>query len=110
MENTKGFTLVELMVVLLVLGILVAMAVPLYCSVTERAKTNSCATNLRTMDGAAAQYYSAQGNWPTAGTAGVDDLVSANYLQTVPVCPTGGVYSFNASNHRFTCSVSGHTY
>ena len=51
-RNNKGFTLVELMVVLLIIGILVAIAIPIYNSTQAKAKEKACAANLRTIDGA----------------------------------------------------------
>ncbi|HBI26232.1 MAG TPA: hypothetical protein DDY25_00665, partial [Peptococcaceae bacterium] len=51
-RDNKGFTLVELMVVLLILGILVAIAIPIYNNVTGKANLNAIAANLRTIDGA----------------------------------------------------------
>lgn len=55
-RNQKGFTLVELMVVVVIIGVLVAIAVPVYSSVTERAEKNACHANLRTIDGMATQW------------------------------------------------------
>lgn len=49
-QNQKGFTLVELMVVVVILGILVAIAVPLYNAQTEKAKKATCFANQRMID------------------------------------------------------------
>ncbi len=51
-NNQKGFTLVELMVVVVIVGILVAIAVPVYNSVTAKAELGAIQSNLRTIDGA----------------------------------------------------------
>lgn len=51
-NNQKGFTLVELMVVVVIIGILVAIAVPVYNSVTDKAELGAIKANLRTIDGA----------------------------------------------------------
>lgn len=55
LKNKKGFTLVELMVVVAILGILVAVAVPVYNNVTDSAKDKTCATNVRTIESAIMQ-------------------------------------------------------
>jgi prepilin-type N-terminal cleavage/methylation domain-containing protein len=47
MLNKKGFTLVELMIVVVILGILVAVAVPIFTSVTKNAKKKACESNMR---------------------------------------------------------------
>lgn len=46
-KNKKGFSLVELMVVVVIMGILIAVAVPMYGAVTANAEKNTCATNIR---------------------------------------------------------------
>lgn len=80
-RNNRGFTLVELMVVLLILGILVAIAVPVYNSTQKKAKETTCEANIRTIEGAAAQYHAANGEWPSMG-----ELVG-EYLKEKPKCP-----------------------
>lgn len=52
LKNKKGFTLVELMVVVAILGVLVAVAVPVYSNVTDNAKKTTCAANIRTLKSA----------------------------------------------------------
>ena len=54
-KNKKGFTLVELMVVVAIMGVLVAVAIPVFNNVTKKAKVQTCATNCRTIEGAISQ-------------------------------------------------------
>ncbi|MCL6560415.1 MAG: prepilin-type N-terminal cleavage/methylation domain-containing protein, partial [Firmicutes bacterium] len=54
-NSEKGFTLVELMVVIVIIGILVGIAVPIYNATQNRARTNADNANVRTLQGAAAQ-------------------------------------------------------
>ena len=57
LKNRKGFTLVELMIVVVILGILVAIAVPIYSIVTANAQKKTCFANMRMISGACVQYY-----------------------------------------------------
>ena len=100
MQNQKGFTLVELMVVVVILGILVAIAVPIYNSVTEKAELSSIEANLRTIDGAVMMYESTD----EAKAADNKDVLNG-YIQTWPTSPgkyklVGGVATVTISADR----------
>ena len=56
LQNRKGFTLVELMIVVVIMGILVAVAIPIYNASTKNAKAKTCATNCDIIEKAATQY------------------------------------------------------
>ncbi|MGB3913054.1 MAG: prepilin-type N-terminal cleavage/methylation domain-containing protein [Syntrophomonadaceae bacterium] len=89
-RDSKGFTLVELMVVLLIIGILIAIAIPIYNSTQKNAKQRACDANIRTIEGAAAQYYSTVGEWPSMSdlTTATDDEDN-RYIKENPQCPFG---------------------
>ncbi len=100
-RNEEGFTLVELMVVVLIIGILVAIAIPVFNAVSNTARLRTCQSNQRAIEGAAAQYSAINnGLWTQSrrfngnGTADSVDLLVPSYLKRAPVCPTSGLFYY----------------
>ncbi len=101
-SNRKGFTLVELLIVVLILGALAAIAIPRISHSAQTAKENACAANVDLMN-SQIELYAADhdGSYPSRLSTITGD---PNYFPDgAPSCPMGGTYSSNA-NHRVTCS------
>lgn len=65
MKNQKGFTLVELMVVIAIIGVLAAIAVPKFTTSTNAAKDTKLTADLRTLDGSIMMHYANKQAYPT---------------------------------------------
>ena len=98
MTRKKGFTLVELLVVVLILGALAAIAVPRIIGGATNAKINACKTNVDLMNSQIEMYYATRGSWPSQ----LPDVASdPNYFPDgEPNCPFGSAYILNGTTHR----------
>lgn len=86
-NHRAGFTLVELLVVISIIGILAMIAVPRFANVSESAKRAKIMADLRTIDSAFEIYYVTSGSYPADIFHPCEVLVSAGYLTHVPVPP-----------------------
>ena len=84
-RKDEGFTLVELMVVVLIIGILVAIAIPVFNAASASARLSTCKANQRTIEGAVQQYLAADP--ANAWVAGSPDVILASYIKKPPTCP-----------------------
>ncbi len=100
-KNQKGFTLVELMVVVVIIGILTAVAIPQFTRVTDSAEQAGVAANLRTIEGAIMMYRADEGVYPSMYTDSTASYYKefdnqykdlAGYLQLIPEGPADARY------------------
>jgi prepilin-type N-terminal cleavage/methylation domain-containing protein len=94
----KGFTLVEIMIVVAIIGLLAAIAIPNFANARTTAIKNACRANLRQITGAMVAYNVDEGKNAT----GFTDL-TPDYLKANAICGSG-TYSF--ANGEVTCSQS----
>src|SRR3954454_7371146 len=86
----KGFTLVEIMIVVLIIGILLAIAVPNFIKARESSRAKSCVANLKQIEAAKEQWCMDNKLGTSASPGGSDLYGSGNYIRTTPSCPSGG--------------------
>ena len=84
--SEQGFTLIELIIVMAIIGILVVIAIPNYTRAVQRAKEAVLKEDLHTMRTAIDSYTVDKEKAPQ----GLEDLVQAGYLKTVPIDPITG--------------------
>jgi general secretion pathway protein G len=82
-SRTSGFTLMEMMIVMVLIVILAGIGLSVYGSSVQRAKEAALKENLFRMRDAIDQYYADKNKYPS----GLEDLVSEKYLRAVPVDP-----------------------
>lgn len=107
LKSNKGFTLVELLVVVIIIGILVAIAIPVYTDITDSTKRSACDSNMRMIKSAIQQYKIKN---PDGTVEQISDL--EEFFEDTPKCPFKEEYMFNNGNlvehdHTDTDSDSG---
>ena len=104
MKRKMGFTLVEIMIVVAIIGLLAAIAIPSFMKARESSQQNSCKENLRQIEGAKESWAMKTGH--NQGDP-IVTLEVTGYLkdQVFPTCPGGGNYTIGNVGTQASCSI-----
>ena len=109
MNRKKGFTLVEIMIVVAIIGLLAAIAIPSFVKARAESQAKACINNLRIMDSAKEQAAMANG-WADASPVATGSAAETNVLSyvkgnTIPECPANGTYTWGNIGTDPTCTL-----
>jgi prepilin-type N-terminal cleavage/methylation domain-containing protein len=100
-KNKKGFTLIELMIVVAIVGILAAIAIPAYLDYTVKTKITEVTTAMDALAQAASEYHASAGNFP--------DPLNADYANTTAFAAVSHQYAgwaYACSNRANLCNFT----
>jgi prepilin-type N-terminal cleavage/methylation domain-containing protein len=109
-DKKSGFTLVEIMIVVAIIGLLAAIAIPNFVKARTTSQQNACINNLRQIDGAVQQWAleTKQSSGASVSLGQVKPYIKLDSTGNIPSCPAGGAYTVSTVNSNPTCNVSGH--
>jgi type II secretion system protein G len=109
--NQRGFTLIELMIVVAIIGILAAIAIPLWTNVQARARVAKAQADMRTLASSVSIYTAHMGNMPAALTDLTAPAINrlnqsaGPFMASVPAPPPGGTPAWGA--YAYASSTAG---
>jgi prepilin-type N-terminal cleavage/methylation domain-containing protein len=108
-KRHQGFTLVEIMIVVAIIGLLAAVAIPNLVKARKAAQRAACINNLKTIDGAkgywALEMRKSDSDVPTDADIFGDDKA----IRDKPQCPSNGTYNLGSVANKPTCTEAGHS-
>jgi prepilin-type N-terminal cleavage/methylation domain-containing protein len=103
-SSRRAFTLIEIMIVVAILGILIAIAVPAWMRQRLTSAQKACQENLYKIDGAKEQWALETGQGAVATPTEAMLYGETLFVRSTPICPAGGTYTINSLADRPGCS------
>src|ERR1044072_9933284 len=103
-RSSRAFTLVDIMIVVAIIGLLAATAIPNFVKARTASQKNACIANLKQIDGAKATWALEQKKVTTDTPADSDLFGATQYIRDKPACPGGGTYNLNDVGSKPTCT------
>lgn len=108
--SRQGFTLIEILVVVGIIGIVLALAIPNFLKSRVAARKNICIENLSQIE-SAKQQWGLEAGKKNGDVPAEDDIIGDDkYMKKLPNCPGGGTYTLNAVGTPATCTQEGHVF
>lgn len=114
-NSNSGFTLVEIMIVMAIIGLLTAIAIPNFIRYRETSRRGVCIANLKQVQNAKTQWAFEKGKQSSDTPVEGDIIGPTNYLRLKPYCPGGGddyMFTIGTVAEQAACSMGlleGHT-
>jgi prepilin-type N-terminal cleavage/methylation domain-containing protein len=100
-KRRRGFTLIEIMIVVLIIAVLLAIAIPNFMKARDTSRAKACVANLRQIDTAKMQW--AMDNKKIGTDVPVDGDLRPTYIKNELSCPSGGTYTIGAVDTNPVC-------
>ena len=106
-KKTKGFTLVEIMIVVAIIGLLIAIALPNFMKARRKSIIRSAQASLRQIEGGY-ETYLLDGGTNAVDFTDVAAKISPDYVKVITACPGAGTYTFApaAGSNLFTATIT----
>lgn len=106
----RGFTLVEIMIVVAIIGLLSMIAITMFVNARAQASQETCRMNMKQVENAAHMFaFDNSGVYPAGATVADIQGSLVPYMRSVPTaCPDGGAYTYNQATGSVGCP-NGHT-